>query len=56
MFSQSLFAQLARMGLLLIITLFGVHHCQPLLDSLAQQAMNGGCHQQNTIEPNYSGL
>jgi len=56
MFSQSIFAQLTRMSLLLIITLFGVHHCQPLLDSLAQQAMSGGCHQQNTIEPNYSGL
>lgn len=56
MFSQSLIAQLIRMGLLLTITLFGVHHCQPLLDSLAQQAMSGGCHQQSTIEPNYSGL
>ncbi|ELR67628.1 hypothetical protein C942_01558 [Photobacterium marinum] len=52
MFSQSLIAQLARMTLLLIITLFGVHHCQPLLDSLAHQAMNGGCHQHNNIELN----
>ncbi|WP_170111208.1 hypothetical protein [Photobacterium sanctipauli] len=56
MFSQSLTAQLLRMGVLLAITLVAVHHCQPLLDALAQQAMSGGCHQQNTIEPNYSGL
>ncbi|EAS41759.1 MULTISPECIES: hypothetical protein [Photobacterium] len=50
MFSQSLFAQLLRMLVLLIITLFGVHHCQPLLDALAQHATSGGCHQQSSIE------
>ncbi|MGF1875080.1 hypothetical protein L4D77_07110 [Photobacterium frigidiphilum] len=50
MFSQSLFAQLLRMVVLLIITLFGVHHCQPLLDALAQHATSGGCHQQSSIE------
>lgn len=56
MFSQSLIAQLLRMAALLFITLLGVHHCQPLMDSLAQQAMSGGCHQQSKIEPNFSGL
>ncbi|MGF1681287.1 hypothetical protein L4D09_11650 [Photobacterium makurazakiensis] len=56
MFSQSLLAQLLRMGLLLAITLVAVHNCQPLLDVLAEQAMSGGCHQQNAIEPNFSGL
>lgn len=48
MFSQSLFAQLSRMVLLLIITLIGVHHCQPLLDALAQHAVHAGCHQSNS--------
>lgn len=49
MFSQSLFAQLMRMLVLLIITLYIVHHYQPLLDSLAEHAVNAGCHQQNSI-------
>ncbi|MDO6500785.1 hypothetical protein [Photobacterium sanguinicancri] len=48
MFSQSLLAQLTRMVLLLIITLIGVHHCQPLLDALAQHAVHAGCHQSNS--------
>ncbi|MGF1723834.1 hypothetical protein [Photobacterium nomapromontoriensis] len=56
MFSQSLPAQLFRMGILLMITLVGVHHCQPLLDALAEHAMSGGCHQQNSTSPNHSGL
>ncbi|WP_169753917.1 hypothetical protein [Photobacterium aquae] len=56
MFSQSLTAQLIRMGLLLALTLFSVHHCQPLLDALAEHAMSSGCHQQNSSEPNFSGL
>ena len=56
MFSQSLRAQLIRMTILLAITLVGVHHCQPLLDALAAHAMSGGCHQQNSTSPNYSGL
>ena len=56
MFSQSLSAQLIRMALLLALTLVGVHHCQPLLDSLAQHAMSGGCHQQNSTDTHFSGL
>ncbi|WP_102522009.1 hypothetical protein [Vibrio tapetis] len=43
--SQSLFAQLARMVVLLFITLIVVHQYQPLLDSLAEHAVNAGCHQ-----------
>ncbi|MEH6454105.1 MAG: hypothetical protein V7782_13815 [Psychromonas sp.] len=49
MFSQSLFAQLMRMLVLLVITLYGVHQSQPLIDSLAKHAVNAGCHQQNSI-------
>jgi len=48
MLSQSIFAQLVRMVVVLIITLYGVRQCQPLIDSLAQHATNGGCHQQNS--------
>ncbi|QFI37256.1 hypothetical protein FR932_05140 [Moritella marina ATCC 15381] len=48
MFSQSLFAQLVRMLVLLIITLYGVRQCQPLIDSLANNATSGGCHQHNS--------
>ncbi|HIF9226642.1 TPA: hypothetical protein ACX6S2_001786 [Photobacterium damselae] len=50
MFSQSLPAQLIRMSLLLVLTLFGVHNCQPLLDALAHNATSGGSHQQNTTD------
>ena len=50
MFSQSLFAQLIRMVLLLIVTLYGVHQCQPLIDALAEHATSGGCHQQNSLQ------
>ncbi|MBB1312074.1 MULTISPECIES: hypothetical protein [Aliivibrio] len=46
MFSQSIFAQLLRMTILLVLTLIVVHHYQPLLDLLAEQAVNSGCHQQ----------
>ncbi len=46
MFSQSIFAQLLRMTVLLVITLVAVHHYQPLLNLLAEQAVNSGCHQQ----------
>ncbi|MEF1285340.1 hypothetical protein QTN94_15650 [Vibrio sp. M250220] len=45
MFSQSLFAQLVRMSLLLILSLIVVHHSPTLLDLLAQQAVDSGCHQ-----------
>ncbi len=47
MFSQSLIAQLSRMLLLLTLTLVAVHHFEPLLELLAQQAVDMGCHQQN---------
>ena len=47
MFSQSLVAQLSRMLLLLTLTLVAVHHFEPLLELLAQQAVDMGCHQQN---------
>ncbi|KII76540.1 hypothetical protein [Vibrio renipiscarius] len=47
MFSQSLTAQLTRMVLLLVLTLVVVHHSEPLLELLAQQAVDMGCHQQN---------
>ncbi|WP_198551626.1 hypothetical protein [Moritella sp. Urea-trap-13] len=50
MFSQSLFAQLIRMFLLLIFTLYGVQQCQPLVDALAKNATSGGCHQQNSLK------
>jgi len=50
MFSQSLFAQLMRMVLLLILTLYGVRQCQPLIDSLAQHATSGGCHQHHSAK------
>ena len=54
MFSQSLFAQLMRMTLLLSITLYGVHQCQPLIDALAANATSGGCHQQNSLDEAHS--
>ncbi len=47
MFSQSLTAQLARWLLLLGVTLFVVHHCEPLQQALSKHAVDGGCHQQN---------
>ncbi|MCG9629180.1 hypothetical protein [Vibrio sp. Isolate30] len=50
MFSQSLFAQLARMTLFLVISLVVVHHSQPLIDLLAQHAVSSGCHQQSAHE------
>ncbi|GAL17658.1 hypothetical protein JCM19235_6211 [Vibrio maritimus] len=51
MFSQSIFAQLMRMSLLLAVALLAVHHSPKLLDLLAQQAINSGCHQQNPSDP-----
>ncbi|MDA0130070.1 hypothetical protein OH458_18510 [Vibrio sp. MarTm2] len=45
MFSQSLFAQLMRMTLLLVLSLVAVHNSPKLLALLAQQAINSGCHQ-----------
>ncbi|TGA68816.1 hypothetical protein VFES401_18300 [Aliivibrio fischeri] len=46
MFSQSIFAQLVRMSVLLILSLIAVHNSPTLLNLLAQQAVNSGCHQQ----------
>ncbi|KGY13077.1 hypothetical protein NM22_06230 [Vibrio tubiashii] len=45
MFSQSLFAQLVRMTLLLALCLVAVHNSPKLLELLAKQAINSGCHQ-----------
>ncbi|GAB2644286.1 hypothetical protein [Vibrio panuliri] len=56
MFSQSLTAQLTRMVLLLGITLVAVHHCEPLLELLAQQAVDMGCHQNSGSEEHSSHL
>ncbi|MCG9681934.1 hypothetical protein L1D31_05060 [Vibrio sp. Isolate23] len=47
MFSQSLFAQLARMTVLLCLTLLAVHQSPRLMELLAEQAINSGCHQQS---------
>ncbi|MFC5080269.1 hypothetical protein [Vibrio thalassae] len=51
MFSQSIFAQLMRMFLLLVVTLIAVHHSPLLLDLIAKQAVHTGCHQQNPTGP-----
>ncbi len=45
MFSQSLFAQLLRMLLLLTLSLVAVHNSPSLLKLLAEQAIDSGCHQ-----------
>ncbi len=50
MFSQSLFAQLLRMLILLIITLYAVHHWQPLQHVVAANAAGSGCHQQTSVD------
>ncbi|USD36594.1 hypothetical protein [Ferrimonas sp. SCSIO 43195] len=42
--SQSLFAQLLRMTLLLGLVLYGVHHSSGLLAALSDHAMDSGCH------------
>ncbi|WP_394126854.1 hypothetical protein [Vibrio hepatarius] len=54
MFSQSLFAQLMRMTLLLVLSLVAVHNSPKLLDLLAQQAINSGCHQTTGGENDHS--
>ncbi|PKF50785.1 hypothetical protein AT251_08960 [Enterovibrio nigricans] len=51
MFSQSLAAQLARWLLVLIFTLFFVHHCAPLRSALSDYAVDGGCHQRHSTQP-----
>ncbi|NGZ13771.1 hypothetical protein HGG78_08435 [Vibrio aestuarianus] len=47
MSSQSIWAQLMRMTLLLVLSLVVVHHSPRLLQLLAEQAMNSVCHQQS---------
>ncbi|MDR9828014.1 hypothetical protein RCJ22_20695 [Vibrio sp. FNV 38] len=47
--SQTLKAQLLRMTLVLFIALVGVHHSPYLLEILAQQAMDAGCHTHESI-------
>ncbi|MGY5453186.1 hypothetical protein ACVFI8_19915 [Agarivorans sp. MS3-6] len=53
MFSQSMFGELLRITLLLVLSLSAVHHYQPLLDLLAEQAINSGCHQQTAESANH---
>ncbi|WP_260260738.1 hypothetical protein [Vibrio intestinalis] len=50
MFSQSLTAQLIRMLLALSVTLYVVHNWEPVLNLLAQHAVDMGCHQQSGTE------
>ncbi|MGR5117423.1 hypothetical protein ACPV5L_02405 [Vibrio astriarenae] len=50
MFSQTLKAQLIRMTLLLVVVLVGVHHSPYLLEVLAQQAMDAGCHTHESMD------
>ncbi|WP_237486620.1 hypothetical protein [Vibrio hippocampi] len=50
MFSQSLSAQLMRMVLLLALSLVVVHHSPKLLNLLAQQAVDAGCHQTSSLD------
>lgn len=45
LFSQSIFAQVLRMSVMLGLCLIIVHHSPKLLEILAQQAINSGCHQ-----------
>ncbi|NVD08537.1 hypothetical protein FCU94_16960 [Vibrio sp. JPW-9-11-11] len=54
MFSQSLFAQLARMTLLLSVSLVILHHSPALVALLAQQAADSGCHQSNQPDTHHS--
>ncbi|MDD9196988.1 hypothetical protein PVK62_14265 [Aliivibrio sp. S3MY1] len=53
MFSQSIFAQLVRMSVLLVLSLIAVHNSPTLLNLLAQQAVNSGCHQQTGQDDNH---
>lgn len=45
LFSQSIFAQVLRMSVMLGLSLVIVHHSPRLLEILAEQAINSGCHQ-----------
>lgn len=54
MANQSLPAQLLRMLALLVVVLAGVHQSPWLLNALAEQAMNSGCHQQEFTTSDHS--
>ncbi len=45
LFSQSIFAQVLRMSIMLGLSLIIVHNSPKLLEILAEQAINSGCHQ-----------
>ncbi|ASI93830.1 hypothetical protein BSZ04_02060 [Vibrio rotiferianus] len=45
LFSQSIFAQMLRMSVMLGLSLIIVHNSPRLLEILAEQAINSGCHQ-----------
>lgn len=45
LFSQSIFAQVFRMSIMLGLSLIIVHNSPKLLEILAEQAINSGCHQ-----------
>ena len=42
---MSLSAQLLRWLALLLLSLWGLHHCQPLQQAFSQNATHAGCHQ-----------
>lgn len=45
LFSQSIFAQVLRMSIMLGLSLIIVHNSPKLLEILAEQAINSGFHQ-----------
>ncbi|TOB34021.1 hypothetical protein CGK08_20365 [Vibrio parahaemolyticus] len=45
LFSQSIFAQVLRMSIMLGLSLIIVVNSPKLLEILAEQAINSGCHQ-----------
>lgn len=45
LFSQSIFAQVLRMSIMLGLSLIIVHNSPKLLQILAEQAINSGCRQ-----------
>ncbi|MGR5067707.1 MULTISPECIES: hypothetical protein [Vibrio] len=45
LFSQSIFAQVLRISVMLCLSLIIVHNSPKLLEILAAQAINSGCHQ-----------
>ncbi|TOA83429.1 hypothetical protein CGK20_17015 [Vibrio parahaemolyticus] len=45
LFSQSIFAQVLIMSIILGLSLIIVHNSPKLLEILAEQAINSGCHQ-----------